>query len=190
MKNLSIVQYNAPVTLTFGIISLIALILGMITDNASTLAVFSVYSSSAANPLFYIRLFGHIFGHYNFEHFFNNMVLLLLLGPILEEKYGARYIIIAMALTALITGIIQVLFFNSVLLGASGIVFMFMLLSGFAGARSRRIPLTLVLCVLIFLGREVHNAIVLDNNISQAAHIIGGLCGSFFGFYANSKQHV
>jgi len=190
VKKYMILQYNSPVVLTFGLISFFALLLGNMTDFSSTRAVFSVYSTSfqdLRSPLFYIRLFGHVLGHYNFEHFFNNMIMLLLLGPIMEEKYGYKRVILMIVITAFITGIVHIVFFGTILLGASGIVFMFMLLASFTNIRSGKIPLTLVLCVIIFIGREIHDAITANDNISQAAHIIGGILGAIFGFYANRK---
>ena len=70
------------------------------------------------------------------------------------------------------------------LLGASGVVFMFILLSSVTNARRGRIPLTFVLVVLLFLGQEVWNGLTQDN-VSQFAHVIGGLCGAAFGFRPN-----
>jgi membrane associated rhomboid family serine protease len=187
MKNLPFVQYNSPVVLTFAIISFFALVLGNITDGASTWALFSVYRSSFTDPLAYVRIFGHVFGHINFEHFFSNFLILLLVGPILEEKYGAKRLIQIMAFTAVITGIVQILFFNTALLGASGIAFMFMILASFANVRSGRIPLTLIVVFVIFLGREFVSGITVDDSVSRVTHIVGGICGAIFGFAINRK---
>ena len=188
MKNLPFIQYNSPVVLTFAIISFLALILSNITDHASTWALFSVYRSSFTDPLAYVRIFGHVFGHANFEHFFSNFLILLLVGPILEEKYGAKSLIHIMAFTAVITGIVQILFFDTALLGASGIVFMFMILAGFANVRSGRIPLTLIVVLVIFLGRELISGITIDDSVSRVTHIVGGICGAIFGFAINKKN--
>ena len=67
-------------------------------------------------------------------------------------------------------------------MGASGIVFMMILLSSFTNIRSGEIPLTFVLVVLMYLTREVVTAFSDEDSISQLAHIAGGLCGSLFGF--------
>ena len=185
MKKLTFIHYNSPVVLTFTAISLFALVLGNITDHASTLAVFSVYRSSFAEPLAYVRIFGHIFGHANFEHFFSNFLILLLVGPILEEKYGSKNLMYTIAFTAVITGIVQILFFDTALLGASGIVFMFIILASFANMRSGRIPLTLIVVFAVFLGREVISGITIEDSISRVTHIVGGICGAIFGFIIN-----
>ena len=67
------------------------------------------------------------------------------------------------------------------LVGASGIVFMLILLSSLVNFKSGQIPLTFVLVAILFFGREVVSALKPDH-VSQAAHIIGGVCGSLFGF--------
>ncbi|MCL2855691.1 MAG: rhomboid family intramembrane serine protease [Defluviitaleaceae bacterium] len=180
------IQYNAPVVLTFGMIALISLILSILTNGGSNLLLFSVYRSSPADPLTYFRLFGHIFGHASWGHFFNNFLLLLLIGPMLEERHGAKNLVYAIAFTALITGLVHIIFSpNTALLGASGIVFMFMVLAGFTNLRQGRLPLTLILVVILFLGREFVDGFRLDDSVSRVTHIVGGLCGAGFGFFLN-----
>ena len=50
--------YNAPVTLTFALVSFIVLVVGMITKGRSTKLFFEVYRSKISVAWF-IRLFGH-----------------------------------------------------------------------------------------------------------------------------------
>lgn len=185
MRYLKKIQYNSPVILSYTIISFIVLIIGTITSGASNHLLFSAYRSSLTNIFFYFRLFGHIFGHINFQHFFNNFLIILLVGPMLEEKYGSKNITIMILFTALFTGIIHVIFFKTALLGASGICFMFILLSSFVNIEKEKIPFTFILVIFIFLGKEIIDATVKNNNISQTSHIIGGICGSIFGFIYN-----
>jgi Rhomboid family len=97
--------------------------------------------------------------------------------------------------TALVTGLLQVFFFPStILLGASGVVFMMILLASFTNFKKGEVPLTFILVMVIYLGREVFNAVAAKvtpgstNNISQFAHIIGGLVGSFFGFLRPTRR--
>ncbi len=56
-------QYNSPVILTFFLLSLLVLFLDQWTDGWTTMHLFCVYRSSLKDPLFYIRLFGHVLGH-------------------------------------------------------------------------------------------------------------------------------
>lgn len=180
------ISFNSPVILGFTAICLISLILSYITHGTSNNLVFSVYRSSMLSPLTYIRFFGHIFGHASWEHFMGNMTYILLLGPLLEEKYGKTDMIMIIAVTALVTGIINFIFFPHVqLLGASGVVFAFILLSSFTGFKNGKIPLTFILVAVIYIGQQIYNGIFTNNNISELTHIIGGLIGSVFGFVEN-----
>lgn len=183
------IQYNSPVILTFTLLSAISLILGQITNNYSTILLFSVYRSSLSSILFYFRLVGHVLGHADLQHFLSNFLMILLIGPILEEKYGSRKMIRMMVLTAIITGLLNVLLFDTALLGASGIAFMLILLSSFVNIKEGRIPLTLILILILFIGREVVDVFFTEDNISQLTHIVGGLCGGIFGFSTNQKNY-
>lgn len=73
-------QYNSPVILTFFLLSLGVLLLDWLTSGWTTLHAFCVYRSSLADPMFYVRLFGHVLGHADFDHFLGNMLLLLVIG--------------------------------------------------------------------------------------------------------------
>ena len=175
------VKYNSPVILTFSLIAAAIMAIETFTP-LSIMTYFTVYSNiELGDPLWYFRLFSHVLGHGNWEHFFGNFALILLVGPILEEKYGSRDILLMIVLTAFITGLLHVLFFaNAGLLGASGIAFMMILLVSFTNAKGG-IPLTFILVVILYLGREIMS-IFADDQISQFAHIIGGVLGGAFGF--------
>ena len=64
-----IIRFNAPVILSFALLSLIALLLGNWTNGAATTQYFSVYRSSLADPLTYVRFFGHVLGHSGYDHY-------------------------------------------------------------------------------------------------------------------------
>ena len=181
-KMIKKIQYNAPVVLTFTLLAVGVFLLGEFTKMSSTQLMFSVYRSSLKDPLFYIRLFGHVLGHANWEHFFNNFIMILLVGPMLEEKYSSKNMLLMILVTAFITGIINILFFKTALLGASGIVFMMILLSSFVNLKRGKIPLTFIVIVAIFIGKEIMEHFTAVDNISQLTHIIGGLCGGIFGY--------
>ncbi|MCU0389649.1 MAG: rhomboid family intramembrane serine protease [Thermoflexibacter sp.] len=169
-------QYNSPVVLTYTFIC--AIILTISAFMPPVMSLFTVYPTmSLTNPIDYFRLFSHAIGHGDWTHLLSNFTLILLLGPMLEEKYGSNNLLTMMFLTALITGILNVVFFSSGLLGASGIVFMMILLSSMTNLRQGKIPLTFVLVVFLFLGKEVLS-IFQNNNISEFAHIVGGICGA------------
>lgn len=182
MKKLRI-QYNSPVVLSFALLSLLALLLGQLTGGWTTRALFSVYRAPLTDPLTYVRMVGHVLGHSGYAHYMGNMTLMLVIGPPLEEKYGSRRLLGCILFTALASGLVQFIFFpGTALLGASGIVFMMIVLSSLAGMREGTIPLTLILVVLIYLGGEIVDAVTVRDNVSQLTHIVGGLCGAGLGF--------
>ena len=90
MKRLFRLQYNAPVTLTFALVSLAALILGKVTDGWTTTYLFSVWHSSLSDILTYPRFILHVLGHTDYSHYIGNMMMILVVGPGLEEKYGSK----------------------------------------------------------------------------------------------------
>ncbi len=183
-------RYNAPATLTFTLLAAIVLALNMTVLPGLNQSWFSTPAPFHTNAVSdYIKLFSHALGHANVEHFISNFTFILLLGPILELTYGSWTLVIMMAVTALVTGLINVFVFPStILMGASGIVFMMILLASFTNFRKGEIPITFILVIVLFLGKEVWNAIAQKDNISQFAHILGGLTGSFFGFLGSNTQ--
>ena len=177
------IQYNAPVTLTFALVSLAALLLSQVDGGWANAHLFSVYRCSWRDLLAIPRLFLHVLGHSGYSHYLNNMLLILALGPGLEDRYGNKPILFCILITALITGLAQIIFFpGTAVLGASGVAFMMIVLSSMAGMREGRIPLTTIVILVIYLGGEVLNGLFQKDNISQLSHILGGLCGGEFGF--------
>ena len=182
------ISYNAPVILNFVLLCFIVTILGEVTDNQITEKLFSVYRSSPKDPLTYVRLFGHVLGHGGMEHFVGNALSLLLLGPMLEEKYGSKTLTKVILFTALFTGIIHcVLWSNIMLCGASGVVFACIILSSFTAFRNGEIPMTFVLVAAIYIGQEVYSGVFVQDNISNLTHILGGLVGSVSGYMLNKR---
>ena len=175
-------QYNSPVVLTFALLSLLVLWLHRWTGGRSTAALFSVYRSSLRDLLTYPRFVLHVLGHASYAHLLHNMMLILVVGPPLEEKYGSKPLLWAIVVTALVSGLVHWLFFpGTALMGASGIVFMMIVMSSLSGMREGCIPLTLVLVLALYLGGEIVDGITLSDNVSQLTHILGGVCGAFLG---------
>lgn len=187
------IRYNAPVVLSFSLICCAVYVInyifgGDVENNPNgIIGQFFVlpgewYWSDWKN---YIRIFSYTMGHASTEHIVGNMSIFLLIAPIMEEKYGSKNILTMMVVTAIVTAIFQVLLFSSGLLGASGLVFMFIVLVSFADAKNGTIPFTFILVVLFFIGKEIMSSMG-DDNVSQYAHIAGGILGGIFGFGAQS----
>lgn len=180
--------FNAPVVLLFAALSLAVLILGNCTGGETTTKYFCTYRSSLLNPLTYLRLFTHVLGHSSLEHYVGNMLFILLLGPILEEKYGSSRMLTMILITALVTGLVNNIFFTTGLLGASGIVFMMIVLSSMVSLRQGEIPVTMILVIILYLGNEVIQGVFSRDNISQLTHILGGICGIIFGIVYKGRK--
>ncbi|MCI8426728.1 MAG: rhomboid family intramembrane serine protease [Lachnospira sp.] len=183
------ISFNSPVILGFTLICLLSLLLGYLTKGTSTYTLFSVYRSSLLNPLTYIRLIGHVFGHANWQHFIGNIMLILVVGPLLEEKYGSSNMIVVILSTALVTGIVNIILFPHIrLLGASGVVFALILLSSFTSIKDGSIPMTFILVAVVYIGGQVYNGLFVHDNVSNLTHIIGGIIGASLGYVMNKNK--
>ena len=183
------ISFNSPVILGFVGICFIVMLINMATDGRSNDLLFVTYHSSLRDPLTYVRFFTYIFGHDGWTHFIGNMGYILLLGPLLEEKYGFVRILQIIAITAVVTSLINYIFFwNVALCGASGICFAFILRSSFTSLNEREIPLTFLLVAAIYLGQQIYEGITAHDNVSNLGHIIGGVIGAVVGFALNRRN--
>ena len=181
-------QYNAPVTLTFALLSLLALALGELTDGWTTQNLFSVYKSSLTDYLTYPRFLLHVLGNTSLTTCTGTIIILLVVGPAAEERFGSAKVLIAVLLTAIGTGLVMwFLFPDSVLMGSSGVLFMMMVLASFASMRGGAIPITLILVLILYLGSEVIQALSGAAGLQELTHIVGGAVGVLLGF-AFSRQ--
>ena len=178
------IRYNAPVTLTIALLATAILGIGQLFGMQFIYSYFTVPAHSQFNfsdPAEYLLLFSFVLGHASWAHLIGNFSFILLLGPILEEKYGSPSMLFMVLLTAFVTGLFNVLFLNTGLLGASGIAFMMILLISFTNIRGGDIPITFILIILIYVVQQVVEAFH-PGQVSHVAHLIGGGFGSLFGF--------
>ena len=181
------IQYNSKLILTYFFISLVILILNFISKDKLNKLLFSSYRSSLVNPLTYIRLITHSLGHENWSHFMSNFLYILLIGPMIEEKFGTKNLLLMMILTSVIIGIFNSIFSKKRILGASGIVYMLITLSSAVNIESGKIPLTLILICLFYIVNEVFKTLFKKDNVSHISHFIGALCGIAFVFIPIEK---
>ena len=174
------INYNAPVTLTFTIAATAILMLDYITGGGVATNWFALRPNFGFQNFF--RMFTYVFAHMDINHFFSNFSLILLIGPLIEEKYGSKNLLIMMVATAFVTALVHILFFNTIIIGASGIVFMLILLTPFTNTKLGTIPLTFILIAVIYIGREAFLGITLADNVSRFGHIFGGIMGACSGF--------
>ena len=185
------IDYNAPYCLSFAILAMAVYVANSLTGGWLLGHLFSIPgSASFADWTTYPRLILHVLGHGSAQHLFSNIIVFLLVAPMLEEMYGPGLLIVLSVITAIITGLIMMVFFSGALAGASGIVFAFIILSSFANAKSGTIPLTFILISLIFLGGEVIRALSGVDQIAQFAHIGGGILGGIAGFFMAKRAET
>lgn len=177
------ITYNSPIVLNFSLACLLIFGLAHLIPGLMEGLFVNLGRFDPSQPLDYFRLFSHVLGHANGEHLWGNLMLILLIGPLLEEKYGKDLISI-MAITALAAGIANVFFTNTGLLGASSIAFAFVILGSVGKGKSGVIPLTLIITSVLYMGKELLSLSSSDQ-ISHLAHLVGGLCGAAFGIWKN-----
>lgn len=162
-------------------VSFAATLLNYLTGGRSGMLLFMTYHSSLLSPMTWIRMFTHIFGHADWSHLIGNMSYLLLLGPMLEEKYSSKVLLEVILVTAFVTGLANyILFPATALCGASGVVFAFILLSSFTNFREGEIPVTFILVTVLFIGQQVWDGIMVQDIFSYDSYyrgMIGGMIG-------------
>jgi len=183
-------KYNAPVVLTFTLLCAAILLLSRTLFPNLAEYLFMVpgrdhFSIKSLRNI--LSIITHVFGHADWTHLISNFTLILLIGPMLEAKYSSKNLLLMMLITAFVTGVLNIILFKSALMGASGIVFMMILLSSFTNFSHGEIPVTFILVLILYLGVQILESFQADN-ISQFAHIVGGLCGSVFGFLKPPKE--
>ena len=182
------IDLNAPVILWLTIIALTVLIIDLITP-INMIMLFGARRTSFFDPMQYVRLFTHVLVHSGISHYVGNFMMILAIGPMIEEKYGDSRLLLFIIITAFVTGLVNVVFFpGTVTVGASGIVFMLILLASFTNIKQGRLPITVLLVAVLYLGREVMQGLFTIDNISQISHIIGGLCGAVIGLVVHAKK--
>lgn len=178
------ITYNAPVVLTFTIAAVVAFLVSRAVPSAQAWLLAYPHLD---RPAAWVGLLTHTLGHANAEHLLGNFMLILLLGPILEERHGSWRLFAFMVVTALATGLVNVAITHEAVLGASGVAFMMILLASMANVRSGEIPLTFIAVAILYLGGEVIGTFRSDH-IAHFAHLIGGTVGAICGFLSAGRR--
>lgn len=186
------IQYNAIVILSYFFICLVILILDKLVQGRLVNNLFSTgRNDSLLNPLTYFKLISHSLGHSSWDHLYNNFLKILLIGPLIEEKYGSLNLLIMIILTSLIIGIINRIFSKNRILGASGIAYMLIVLCSFVNIESGKIPITVVLIILFFVVDEIINLLKRKKDgISHLGHVTGAICGIVLGILSMNGINI
>jgi len=179
--------YNAPFTLSLALVATVVLIADRLLGGALTAQVFSVPAGfDPGNVIHYLRLLLFPLGHADGTHLTLNLSVILLVGPLLEEKHGAGRLLGLSLVTTLVTAVLHLVLFPGVgLLGASGIAFLLIVLGSFTNLRRGTIPLTFVLVAVLFLGHELTHR---QAGISTLAHLLGGAAGGLYGLRMSLRR--
>ncbi len=186
-------DYNSKIIISYLLLSLIAWFLNTISHGKTNKLLFSSYRSSPLNPLSYVRLFTHSIGHENWDHFVGNFLYILLVGPMIEEKYGSVNLLIMLLITSLVIAIFNLLFTKYMILGASGNVYMLIVLSSFSNITDGKIPLTVLLILIFYVISEVKKKLITNKKDKSYhdGHLLGALCGIIFGiFFLNNNNFL
>ena len=187
---------NAPVTLGFCILCLLVHImtLGGYADFVTRLLAVHDDWNGLSIPQ-YTSFWTHCFAHSSFAHLRGNLTMLLLLGPGVEYHFRSKNVMLIMAFVSMVSALVHIIVGkrNIHQLGASGIVFCFILLNSLVSAKHGQIPVSFVLTVLLYMGDELIQFMAsfmsFSNNdpVSHHAHIAGGLVGAAAGFYIHGN---
>ena len=179
------ITFKSPITLIFALLAV--LFYFFFQADGDIPRIFVLYGDfQLTNWKWYISLIGYTLSHGSISHLIGNISILLLLGPMIEKRYGSKRLLIMLCLTALLTALVHIIFWNHHLIGASGLVFMMIVISSLVDIKGDEIPFTFILIVLLYIGKEVVRAFSADD-VSQFAHISGGVLGMMFGFIYRSK---
>jgi membrane associated rhomboid family serine protease len=171
------ITYNAPVVLTFTLAAVVVYILPNVVRDT-----WFVAQPHVSDVHGYVGLVTYVLGHGSWQHLLSNFMLILLIGPILEERHGSIPLLIMITITALVGGLANMVLSSTGLIGASGVCFMMILLASMANVRAGEIPLTLIIIAVVFMGGELVAELRANDNISHTAHLVGGATGAAFGF--------
>lgn len=178
------IKYNAPVSLTFIILSALVLFLNTHVNSyliSNWFTADGTVSFNYSDPLSYVKFISHLLGHTNLNHFTGNAIYLILLGPILEEKYKSRTLLLLIIITAVISSGINALFVDTYMLGASGIVYLFIVLVSFTNIEKGEFPLSVVVVLGFYIYKEISRED--SGDISVVTHTVGAVVGLLFGLF-------
>jgi rhomboid protease GluP len=176
------IKYNAPVSITLILLAFIIYFLNLKVNDRIIAQWFTALGNldfAYSDPLSYIKFLTHILGHANLDHLIANSVYIILLGPLLEEKYSSKAILILTIIVGLISGIINAFFVPSYLLGASGVVYLYIFLATFTNVEKGEVPITAIILIAFFIYKDAY--LRDPSDISIATHIIGAVIGILYG---------
>ena len=62
------------------------------------------------------------------------------------------------------------------------------MMTSFTGFKEGEIPVTVILVAFIYIGQQIYEGLFIQDNISNMAHILGGVVGAVAGYTLNKKK--
>ena len=199
-KNTFKLSYNAPFTITLCAVSLIVFLIDKFAFKGSLMAkAFICRSHTGAIPFDfknikdYITLLSHALGNSSISTLLLNMILALILGPVLEERYGSPVMILMSVITTLIAGVLTACLGNTPLSGFQSIVIMMIFLSSLQPFQKKDLQISWIAVIIFYLVMDFidlsdSNFTTVQKLISPAIELCAGLAGSLFGFLSAPKK--
>lgn len=178
------ITFNSPFVLTFALLATFVLVISLSAGGPlKILALNGNFDFKSWQS--YVGLFLYPLSHAGVTHLVSNFGIILLIGPLLEKQYGWQKLFSISVITTLVIGIAHIILSDDGLIGASGLVFLYIVLASLSNSSSKEVPLTFILVVCMFLGQEIINSFQ-DDRISQMAHIGGGVMAVVFRYFLKS----
>ena len=188
-------NYDAPVTLTFTLLSILLFLIDIIflecnlnTSLFRTPAIGGEFQFNFKSISSYLKLFLYVFGWRSTISFFSELVVILLLGARMEERYGSLVIGLMILINTIFTSVLTACCCKQPFSGTDSIVFMLILLDMLFHISKKTISLSSALATGLFI---VCLFVVPNQNDIVGVLIVlaGGLCGSLFAFMASPKTN-
>ena len=150
--------------------------------------------------------------HSSTGHLTGNISIILLLAPMVEGRLGSRAFVGLLVFTSVVGGLANAILSSRGIIGASGIVFMLIMLTPLAlsapaaprppaspnggvetvfsslvrpATKANHLPVTFVLLFALYVGKEL-TLMFSDDGVSHLGHLVGGLCGAGVGLVLRS----
>jgi membrane associated rhomboid family serine protease len=178
------ITFNSPFVLTFALLATFVLIISL--SVGGTLKILALDGNfDFTNWQSYVGLFLYPLSHGSITHLVSNFGIILLIAPLLEKQYGWKKLFSFSVITTLVIGLAHIILSDAALIGASGLVFLYIVLASLSNATNKEVPLTFILVVCMFLGQEIINSFQ-EDQVSQLAHIGGGIMAVLFRYIFKS----
>ena len=195
--------FNSPAAIIFSLISILVFALDFFIAKGKLLSFLftcpgnknCIISFSVSNPLDYIRLFTRVFASESFSALLVNILFILILSPLMEERFGSVIVTLMMTFSALISGVINLVFSSLPAEGAGPLVFLLIALSALSSLTKKDIPLSWILVFVLYIVLRISRnmGLVKDYGFIQAnmrtiADLAGGITGSIFALLVSPKS--